>query len=27
MLPTHQALSSDDVGYVVEQLQALTDRR
>jgi CDP-4-dehydro-6-deoxyglucose reductase, E1 len=27
MLPTHQALSSDDVGYVVEQLQALTERR
>ena len=26
MLPTHQALSSDDVGYVVEQLQALTER-
>ena len=26
MLPTHQAMSSDDVGYVVEQLQALTER-
>ena len=25
MLPTHQAMSSDDIGYVVEQLQALVD--
>jgi CDP-6-deoxy-D-xylo-4-hexulose-3-dehydrase len=25
MLPTHQGLSSDDLGYVVEQMQALLD--
>ena len=26
MLPTHQGLSSDDVGYVIEQMQALSEK-